>query len=217
MQPNFALRNFSFGNPRDSINPGRKGQAQLGLDRKSSLLNMLKDTGNIGSRAYSIFWGLVGGKTPGSIVFGGFDDRFAGVATKNFTSNLNFGVKGCESGIVLTVNDMSLNWPNGTETSLFGSRAESMRACLDTSYPGLMTIPKKYWEAFRDAAKLPMNESRTDGINLFTLTFPSEGLYVLQLPDRLMKAPMLTDICAKVSRGFNILFGEQPIYQNTEL
>lgn len=44
--------------------------------------------------------------------------------------------------MVVTIRDIELNFPNGTDASLFtGSEAESITACIKPSLPALMDLP----------------------------------------------------------------------------
>ncbi|KAF2868257.1 aspartic peptidase domain-containing protein [Massariosphaeria phaeospora] len=185
LQTNFLLKDFGFGIPYADLNAEWISQAQLGLGRNSTLLNVLKNAGRITSRAYSLFWGLVGGpenqQMPGSLVLGGLDQAFIGNGkAENLTSSLNYK-SNCSTGMLVSINDISLNWPNGTDTSIFmGSQSSAIQACIAPSFAGLMTIPFLYWRNFRTLAggEYPEGtETRSVGINYFTMLFQPEGVY----------------------------------------
>jgi hypothetical protein len=162
-----------------------KTQASIGVGQNSSLLRTLKEAGEIGARAYSMFWGLASGpadrQSNGSLILGRTDEALTGTAGDSFTSNLTYDFT-CATGMLVAINDISLNWPNGTDTSIFlGAKSTVMQACLDPDYPGLMTLPVKHWESFlqRAGGRYPGDiESRTLGINYFTMQFEPEGVYV---------------------------------------
>lgn len=70
-----SLSSFAFGIPQQDHSTGfYSSQAQLGLGGNSTFLRALASAGDIGTRAYALFWGLVGVKqTQGSLVLGGLD------------------------------------------------------------------------------------------------------------------------------------------------
>jgi hypothetical protein len=128
-----------------------ESQAQLGLGLSSSLLNTLKNAGKIGSRSYSVYQGREGSsKAQGSLVLGGVDQALIG-AGKNYTANLIY-YPDCTSGMKVPFDDLVLNFPNGTDASLFNDSSTAMQACLQPSFPGLMTMPVDLWKRFRELA-----------------------------------------------------------------
>lgn len=196
-QPNVSLEEVYIGVPRRDLNRQYNSQAQLGLARNSSLLQSLKEVGRIGARAYSFHWGLSSGpvdqQTSGSLILGGIDEALTGTGTRNLTSSLAHG-SGCPTGMLIAIDDVSLNWPNGTNTSIFvGGKSTLMQACLQLDYPGLMTLPFKYWENFMRLAggRYPGDtESRSLGMNFWTMLFEPEVVYVQRLGTQ--KAALLT-------------------------
>ena len=166
--------------PKENINDRYFSQAILGLGANSSVLDTLKKAGHIGARAYSVFWGLVGGgassKSSGSLILGGYDSAIAG-ESDNYTANLAY--KNCETGLLVTIDDLTINWPNGTDSSLFqGSRNEVMPACIKTAFAGLMTLPDRYWKPLLQlsgAETLTGNDhDRTWDLNYFTMALKPE-------------------------------------------
>lgn len=44
--------------------------------------------------------------------------------------------------MLVTIADMKLNYPNGTDASIFdGSQSSAIRACIEPSHPVLLTLP----------------------------------------------------------------------------
>jgi hypothetical protein len=180
-----SIGDIAFGISQEDLDSFYKPQGSIGLGRDSSLLRTLKETGRIGANAYSLFWGLASGpkerQTNGSLLLGGVDEALTGTGTENFASTLTYDF-GCSTGMLVAVNDIELNWPNGTDTSIFeDSKSTVMQACLQPDFPGLMTLPRKHWEVFLQQAggKYPGGqESRTFGINFFTMQFAPDDVYV---------------------------------------
>lgn len=176
---NTTLSTFGFGVPEQDLNQAFTSQSQLGLGSNSSFLNALLSAGDIGTKAYSMFWGLVGGpvekQTRGSLVLGGLDRSLITDENDNFTASLYHGGK-CGTGMVVTIGDILLNWPNGTDVSVFmGSQSAAMQACISPSFAGLMSLPLSYYNNFWSlAGGTPPDdktEARSLGINYFTMLF----------------------------------------------
>lgn len=182
---NTSLSSFEFGVPQQDPDQAFTSQSQLGLGRNSSFLRALVSTGNIGTKAYSIFWGLVGGpaekQTPGSLVLGGLDKSLIADENDNFTASLFQGSK-CGTGMIVTISDILLNWPNGTDMSIFmGSQSAAIQACISPSFAGLMSLPLSYYGNFLSlAGGTPpdgKSELRSLGINYFTMLFDPNDVY----------------------------------------
>lgn len=176
---NLSLEAFEFAIPEQDLNQAFTSQSQLGLGRESTFLEALKAAGHIKTKAYAMFWGLVGGpvskQTPGSLVIGGLDKARIVELADNFTASLYYG-SACGTGMLVTISDIELNWPNGTDTSIFmGSQSAAIQACISPSFAGLMSIPSSYYEnLFRLAGgRYPGNgkETRSQGMNFFTMLF----------------------------------------------
>jgi hypothetical protein len=186
LQSNLSIADFAFGVPKQDLDSAYKSQAQLGLGRNASLLNALKMVGIIGSRSFSLSWGQVGGpetqQSRGSLTLGGLDQGLI-ENKKSATASLNHD-SGCRTGMLVTIDDLLLNWPNGTDTSLFmESQSSVVQACIVPSYSGLMTMPFDYWQRFSELAGLRYpqgQETRSMGINFFTMIVGPEGVYVIR-------------------------------------
>lgn len=174
-----SLSSFEFGVPKQDLNQAFTSQSQLGLGRNSSFLRTLVSAGDIGTKVYSMFWGLVGGptekQTPGSLILGGLDKSLIANQNDNFTASLFLGGR-CGTGMVVTISDILLNWPNGTDMSIFmGSQSAAIQACISPSFAGLMSLPLNYYDSFLSLAggTPPDNQSeaRSLGINFFTMLF----------------------------------------------
>ena len=142
-------------------------------------MHALVSAGDIGTKAYSMFWGRVGGpedkQTQGSLVLGGLDKSLIADQNNNFTASLYYGGR-CGTGMSVTIGDILLNWPNGTDMSIFmGSQSAAIQACISPSFAGLMSLPLSYYENFWSLAggTPPDNksEARSVGINYFTMLF----------------------------------------------
>jgi len=119
--------------------------AAIGLGPASLLLDKLKSAGSIASRSWSFFWGQSNPGAPqldGSLVFGGYDR--AKVTGQKYTLPLTRSNPDCQSELVVTVTDFVLNFPNGTNVSLFsGSKSNAISMCITPSLSALMRVPLK--------------------------------------------------------------------------
>ncbi|KAG9757380.1 hypothetical protein KCU73_g4439, partial [Aureobasidium melanogenum] len=148
----------------------------LGVGANSTLLSMLKEAGAIASRSWSMYWGNSGApetQRDGVFVFGGYDSTK--VTGKNYTFPLTYD-SSCETGMVVSITDLELTFPNGTTADLFQAASTSLKACLVPDYPVLLTIPRDpYWENLQLAADvLDVPEQHTTGLNFWGETFSSE-------------------------------------------
>jgi hypothetical protein len=131
-----------------------------------------------------VFWGLVGGpaekQTQGLLVLGGLDKSLIADQNDNFTASLFQGSK-CGTGMVVMIGDILLNWPNGTDMSIFmGSQSAAIQACISPSFAGLMSLPLSYYDNFWSlAGGTPpgdTTEARSLGVNCFTMLFDSNNV-----------------------------------------
>jgi hypothetical protein len=115
-------------------------QANIGLGLNSTVLNNLKETGRIASRVYSYWWGidstLSNVAMDGQLVLGGYDA--AKVTGPNVTANIIPWTVSCPSGMYVTVQNMVLDFPNGTNADmLFPS---TLSACLQPDFPVAISL-----------------------------------------------------------------------------
>ncbi|PVH70383.1 acid protease [Cadophora sp. DSE1049] len=153
LSSNITLGNFPIGVAQaDWGTQGYFPQMALGLGSNSTVLNTLKSTGQIASRSWSMFWGRTGAtantQLDGNFVFGGYDR--AKVMGPNYTRSLSTSKTACTTELLVTITDMILNFPNGTDASLFGgAQSSALAACIVPTYPVLMTIPTNpYFDTF---------------------------------------------------------------------
>lgn len=153
---NNSLLDFPLGIAKDSW--GEQAYtplAALGLGSNSTFLNVLKNSGKIASRTYSLFWGQTGrdqgSRMDGSIIFGGYDR--AKVGGSKFTTGRSPDPS-CPSGLLVTLRDIMLNFPNGTDMSVFdGSKSTAITACINPTIPVFLRIPlDPYVNAFLDTS-----------------------------------------------------------------
>ena len=172
-----SLSSFAFGVPQADPGTGLySSQAQLGLGRNSTFLRTLASAGDIGTRAYSVFWGLMGVKqTQGSLVLGGMDKSLIVDQGANLTAPLVY-TAACKTGMLVTINDILLDWPNGTDQSIFGgSNSEVFQACINPNAAGLVALPYKYSQTFQAyvGGEPPdgKSEARSLGLDYFTMVY----------------------------------------------
>lgn len=151
-------------------------QHMLGLGANSTLLSTLKKAEIIASRSWSMYWGNSGApetQNDGIFVFGGYDKTKT--TGKNYTFPLTYD-SNCPSRMMVSINDISLTLPNGTNAGLFNSAASSLRACIMPDYPVLMTLPQDpYYENLQLAAGISeAPEQHSFGLNFFGETYSSE-------------------------------------------
>lgn len=136
---NVTLDDFPIGMPGFDVNDIYDTQANIGLGRNSTLLNALYDAGHISSRTYSFWWGLNSASASkamdGQLVLGGYDA--AKVSGPNITRELLPPTVGCGSGMVLTITNMILGFPNGTKADMIFPSILS--ACIRIDYPSFAT------------------------------------------------------------------------------
>lgn len=139
---NSSFDNYPLGMPGFPIFDTYDTQSQFGLGINSTLLNALKSTNAIASRAYSWWWGLQGAtsQADGQIVFGGYDS--ARVQGANYTKEMVApSYPACNSGLMVTISDLVLTFPNSTKYSILSPN--QLNACILLDYPLILTLP---WE-----------------------------------------------------------------------
>ena len=124
-------------------------QNTFGLGGNSTLLRALKSTGSLASRSFSWYYGLntnlVQQQKDGQLVFGGYDA--AKVTGPKFTRPIQMPVTKCNSGMQVEIEDIELNSPDGTKSSLF--QHGSVVACVQPESPMALGLPKSpYFDLF---------------------------------------------------------------------
>ncbi|KAE8348501.1 aspartic peptidase domain-containing protein [Aspergillus coremiiformis] len=179
LNSNITLPEFPIGIAQSDFGTqGYHPQVAFGLGRSSVMLNSLYTAGHIASRSWSMFWGRTGGtretQQDGSFVFGGFDRSKA--SGKNYTSVLNYSSNDCSTGMLVTITDIALNFPNGTTASLFdGMRSSAISACLVPDFPVLMTLPREpYFKRFESFTDQTLTQ-RTFGVYYYGVLYPNSS------------------------------------------
>ncbi|KAJ8124325.1 hypothetical protein O1611_g9317 [Lasiodiplodia mahajangana] len=145
----------------------------LGLGSNSTVLSALKAGNRIASRVWSIFYGLTGGysnaQLDGVLVLGGYDQ--AKVSGQGYTLDLQ-PVPSCSTEIVVTVSDIILHFPNGTDASIVtAAGGGGFPACLVPDYPGLMTLADDpYFEEFQMVTNASITQ-RSGGQEFWTMLY----------------------------------------------
>ncbi len=163
-------------------------QVTLGMASNSTLLSALKSSGKIASRTYSFFAGRFGRtssfQSDGAMAFGGYDR--AKVTGKQYTTPLTPGTT-CSTNMVVSITGIVLNFPNGTDASLFdGSRSESINACIAPSLPVFMNLPLKpyfaKWLTLSNSSLTVFDLGRSVGLNFWNMRYlPGYTPYVTHL------------------------------------
>jgi hypothetical protein len=122
-----------------------------------------------------MFWGLEGpnkhSQLDGTFVIGGYDH--AKINGANHTAPLTPIDDSCGTGMVVTITDLTLNFANGTDASLFnGTRNTVLKACVDPSYTVLMTLPQTYFRVFQNYTNQAENGfNRTFGLPFYSMVY----------------------------------------------
>ncbi|KAK8081657.1 hypothetical protein PG996_000438, partial [Apiospora saccharicola] len=190
LNDNVSLNSFPVGIALNDWGiQGYHPTVAFGLGANSTLLTALKQTSQILSRSWGLFWGRNGGtassQLDGSIVFGGYDR--AKVSGPKYVQALSKSA-GCATNLVVTVSDMILNFPNGTNVSIFPqSRSTALAACIIPDYPTSLTLPfKPYVENFQALTGMNNDLERSSGLNYYSIRYtrgnvPYAGDLTIQL------------------------------------
>lgn len=177
----------AFGIRRVNTGGDYLTQHILGLGANSTLLRTLKENGIIASRSWSMYWGNSGApetQNDGVFVFGGYDKTKA--QGTNYSFPLTYDTH-CLSGMVVSISDISLTFPNGTKADLFDSASNLLRACIMPDYPVLMTLPRDpYYQNLQLAVGISeVPEQHSFGLNFYGETYSSYYESVNDDPKRL--------------------------------
>ena len=175
----FQVEKYPFAIPR-SDRLQFMDWSQLGLGKDSSLLTMLRNQGSIASRTFSLYWGQTGispdHQLEGNLVLGGLD--LAKATGKNHTTSIKRG-SACPSGLLVSVSDITLEFPNGTSASIMaGGVGQSLNYCLAPEYP-IITMPWDLWEKWMNAYPQMATDANAHARaagqpNLWGLVFPPD-------------------------------------------
>ncbi|KAI1108386.1 aspartic peptidase domain-containing protein [Nemania sp. NC0429] len=171
---NVTFDNFAFQVPlSDWLEQGYHPMMAIGLGANSTILTALKKSNLIASRVWSMFFGWTGAnpnaQQDGTLVFGGYDR--AKVSGKGYTRRLQSDPR-CSTQMLVTIDDIILHFPNGTDTSIVTSTSNgSFPACLVPDFPGLMTLASNpYFSKFEEHTNTSIQE-RTYGAEYYTVLY----------------------------------------------
>lgn len=115
------------GFPLDVNRGERFFQNGFGLGPQSTILKRLRDWGYIASRSYSFWYGLFGiqeaDQIDGHLVFGGYDR--SKVTGPNYTMPIQAQTSECDTGLLVSVQSVELEFFNGTRVDLVGGRGDN--------------------------------------------------------------------------------------------
>ncbi|KAH8647520.1 aspartic peptidase domain-containing protein [Ilyonectria robusta] len=188
----------------------------IGLGKNSTMLNRLLSKGLIKSRTWSMFWGLFGAEAEnqmdGSFIFGGYDT--AKVKGRGFKHTMREPFDDCPTGMMVTISDVSVEFPNGSISTLFPeSRSAAMMACILPDYPTILQLPlDPYFNTFKDLTGTNVTTASTGGTNMNSMVYKtSEG-----------EEPFKGDLTITLQSGLTVRFPshqlvvpERTIQQNT--
>jgi hypothetical protein len=146
----FSLPSFPFGIYKTDQSSSIISLNSLGLGKESLLLTNLVKSQLTVSRVWSLWWGWVGSdastQRDGSLVLGGYDAEF----TKGSNHTSPFSIdKRCTSGMIVTLSDLSVTFPNGSSASIYSgaNTQEIVQGCINPVDP-LVTLPGTLLDAF---------------------------------------------------------------------
>ncbi|KAK1462224.1 hypothetical protein CMEL01_14191 [Colletotrichum melonis] len=143
LNSNLTLDNLAMGTAMsDWDTQGYYAMMGLGLGSNSTILRVLKESGKIASRTWSLFWGRgfgMSSQLDGHLIYGGYDR--AKVSGKRYTQSLTPNIAQCKSQLVVTVTDLTMNFDNGTDVSIFPSKSSAISTCINPTLPVMMRMP----------------------------------------------------------------------------
>lgn len=106
----------------------------------------------------------------GSLVLGGYDK--AKVSGEGYKQTVSTDSGQCATGMLVTLTDVSIGFLNGPSASLFPtSSSAALAACLDPSYPSLMTISlDPYFAEFALLTGVAISD-RSKGLNFYDMQY----------------------------------------------
>ena len=172
---NITVQKLDMGIPlEDWGEQGYHPMMAVGMGQDSTLLKALNASQQILSRTWSMFYGWTGddstSQLDGTFVLGGYDR--AKVSGKGYPISAT-DVDTCSSQMMITIEDMVLNYPNGSTYSIFQG-ADGINACVVPDYPVLMTIPSfPYFSNFEDITGTSLSD-RSFGLAYYSMLY-SDG------------------------------------------
>ncbi|KAI9669925.1 MAG: hypothetical protein M1831_006961 [Alyxoria varia] len=156
LKPNVTLDDYKFGIPRTDFRSSSQRLNALGMGVKSSLLDALVSQGYIDSRTFSMYWGRPGAASAaqrdGHVVFGGYDQ--GKIRGKNFTTTLSAVSAACPTGMIVSISDLTLGFPNGSRSDLASSVSGKMDVCMMPNWPVAIDLPwDPYYKSFEDLTR----------------------------------------------------------------
>ena len=157
----------------------------LGLGSNSTFLNTLSSLGLIASRTISIFSGMAGtnGNMDGSLVIGGYDSaKFFGTNLSNpiqpqNTNPVSGFTNTCGTGLLISVQDISLNLPDGSTSSILGGNfSTGLSMCIDPAYPGI-TLPPNTGPIIQSMIGDPITYANVDQAGDSNVPFYNSFIY----------------------------------------
>ncbi|ODA76488.1 hypothetical protein RJ55_07758 [Drechmeria coniospora] len=140
---NNSLRAFPLTTPKNEMaSHGAQDQNALGVGTGSTLLDACRKAGLVASDSIGFSWGLDGvgesDRTSGSFVLGGYDK--AKTIGNGRTGRLSHPVE-CPTRMMVSILDVVVNFPNGTDASVFPTSGGTLRACIIPERPIVMELP----------------------------------------------------------------------------
>ncbi|KAF2151304.1 acid protease [Myriangium duriaei CBS 260.36] len=176
---NTTLKGYPWGEMHQALVGfyGGARQGLIGLGPNSTILSTLKNAGQIASRTWGFFFGWdgvsPGAQLDGGLILGGYDKAKINVQGPVGKAPLR-NPSACNTGMMVTVAALVMNWPNGTNTNVFNSDFQEFEACVFPSLSTIMIIPQTAFDAMNQAWGLPpynASGERSMGVNDRSPTF----------------------------------------------
>jgi hypothetical protein len=174
---NVSIPKLAIGIEKDDFYTQYHPQHILGIGPNSTVLSALKTAKVIASNTWSFFWGLNGAVSTaqmnGTVVLGGVDAGKILDLNTNATLPFQYGAYvGCPYGTVVTITQISLNFPNGTVSELLHNPAQ---ACVEPDMPLVMDMAYECYQLFTQYTGTA-SIGRSTGINFWGMLYDPKSV-----------------------------------------
>lgn len=156
---------------------GYRPQHIIGMNTGSTFLEALYSAKAIASRSWGYYYGREArnDNTAGSFIVGGYDR--AKTYGDGYTRNMEI-TDNCPSSMVVTIQNILLNLPNGTDVSIFPktSGGQGLMACIHPEKLVLLDMPvDPYFNTWQQTMGYSLEERRSVGIDFWNELLPQKG------------------------------------------
>lgn len=151
----------------------------IGLNTNSTAMKALIASGRIFSNTVGMYYGWDGTipstSIDGSLVLGGYDR--AKVDGARYGINPAYSINpapGCLNGLQLRIDDITVDFSNGTSGSILENMRATKRGCINTYQEGIGITPK-LWDKFQALTRSEESGRIEDGFNNRGFSVSAEG------------------------------------------